>query len=113
LGDAHLGSDGLCLAPFESTNAQGVIGTWTSSSTSQLLDDSGAPTGPVTQSSDSYQLAADGSFAETTANGPSTGTWQRTGNVVTLTQSGLGGNVQTLTLALVDGEVLCDPVFKK
>jgi hypothetical protein len=109
--DAHLGSGGLCLDPLESSDAAGVVGTWTFTATQQALDVNGAPNGPVQNYVDSFQFNPDGSYAANENGALGAGTWQLTGDQLALMRSGATNPVITFTL--LDHSVLCDLVFNK
>jgi hypothetical protein len=109
--DSHLGAGGLCLGAYSSPNAADTVGTWTLHATLQQLDTSGMPMGAAQDATEMYVIAADGTYMHSGSQVGDSGTWQRTGDQLTFTQSGPGGGV--LVLTLVDGEVLCNPVLKK
>jgi hypothetical protein len=109
--DAYATATKFCDgAYYPQGNPTGVVGTWTTMSTTQTLDSTGAPTTPPEAVADSYDLASNGNVLETTADGSQQGTYTQTGDKVTITIP--HGSLSTSrTLTLVDEQVMCDPVY--
>jgi hypothetical protein len=110
--EPYLSAGVFCDQPLrgdtEAGGVDGIVGSWTSTATTQQVDVSGMPIGDPTANVADLALNADGTFS----------THESSGTYVvdhdTVTTSYTDGDVVTVqSYTFVDGTVLCDPALHK
>jgi len=112
--EPYVNSTVLCDQPLRSDNeggvANGIVGSWGSTATTQQLDLSGTPTEAPLDNVAWLNLSADGTFESDDNATPGTYTVDQDTVTTTFSSNGVSA-VRSYTF--VDGTVLCDPVFRK
>ena len=112
IAPAYVSAANMCDTPFLADSSDGVVGTYTSTVSSQQYDDTGAALGPPVVANNSLELDADGTFVQTAGGVQQAGTYAATDTQVTTTIQ--TGNVEAVrTFTIVDDGVLCDPAYAR
>ncbi len=103
----YVTSSRMCGSAFYPSGApDGVVATWATTTT--MADADGNPTNVETET---IQLSADGTEVHTSSDGVDNGTYSLSGDTVTLVVDNGDGVQSVEAFDLVDGKVLCNPVY--
>jgi len=107
---AYASSTGMCEVALTAEGNHGVVGTWTSTVTSQSLDASDTPIGEPQITTETMDLRSDGTVVDMAGDIGDSGTYTQNANQITTTfPHGSVASVRTYTF--VDDRALCDPLY--